>query len=68
MSRTAKYPERHTCIRRVCAEQGITLQELADRMGVTLPAVYCYMADDIRISTLKAIAEALQVDPRLLLR
>lgn len=60
--------ERHTCIRRICAEQGIALKDLAERMGKTLPAIYSYMSDDIRISTLKAIAEALGVDPRLLLR
>ena len=48
-------------IREIMQRQGVTLSELASRLGLSQPAVSSYLVHDIRLSKAKNIADALGV-------
>lgn len=54
----------HLRIKEICKEQGITLNTLAERVGVTQPSISGLATGKIKpsFSTLEKLAEALNVD------
>lgn len=54
-------------VQEICKEQGITMQELAKRMGISYQALYASVSGNPTIGKVKEIAEALKVDYILLL-
>jgi len=49
-------------LQEVCKERGITMQDLAKRMGVTYQALYASASGNPTIGKIKEIAKALDVD------
>lgn len=49
-------------LQEVCKERGITMQDLAKRMGVTYQALYASASGNPTIGKVKEIAKALDVD------
>lgn len=49
-------------VQEICKEQGITMQDLAKRMGVTYQALYAAVSGNPTIGKLGDIAKALEVD------
>lgn len=49
-------------IQEICKEKGITMQQLADKMGITYQALYASLAGNPTIRTLEKIANILNVD------
>ncbi len=54
-------------VQEVCKEQGLSMQELAKRMGVTYQALYASVTGNPTIGKIKEIAKALNVDYLVLL-
>lgn len=49
-------------VQEICKEQGITMQDLAKRMGVSYQALYASVSGNPTIAKVKDIADALGVD------
>lgn len=49
-------------IQEICKEKGITMQDLAKRMGITYQALYASASGNPTIGKIKEIAQALDVD------
>ena len=49
-------------LQEVCKERGISMQDLAKRMGVTYQALYASASGNPTIGKIKEIAKALDVD------
>ncbi|MDR1370573.1 MAG: helix-turn-helix transcriptional regulator [Dysgonamonadaceae bacterium] len=48
-------------IKEICKEQGITLQMLAERLGINYQSVYSLMSGNPKLSTLKRVSDCLNV-------
>lgn len=49
-------------IQEVCKEQGVTMQDLAKRMGISYQALYASVSGNPTIGKLSEIANALEVE------
>jgi transcriptional regulator with XRE-family HTH domain len=49
-------------VQEICKERGITMQDLAKRMGITYQALYASVSGNPTIGKIKEIAKALDVD------
>ena len=49
-------------VQEICKEQGITMQDLAKRMGISYQALYASVSGNPTIAKVKDIADALRVN------
>lgn len=54
-------------IKQTCKEKNITLNQLCEKLGVSYQSLSISVKRDMRVSTLKRIADALDVSPSVLL-